>query len=253
MKKIPLTQKQFAIVDNDDYKYLIQFKWCAKKRPCCGYVACRTYRCHITKKDKFIYMHRLITKASTGEIVDHINHNTLDNRKCNLRICTSKQNTQNMLPSKRSNTGYKGVYYSKKRKSFITLIKIDNKRLYLGAFKLVEDAAIAYNKAASYYFKEFACLNAIPTEFILSKKTETYIANRIINIHTRNNCIDNKCGYRGVCYDKRCKKWKAYISFDNKKHHLGYYASKIEAALVYDEIASKHHKEIAHKNFPAYT
>ena len=80
VKLIPLSQGKFTIVDDEDYNLLISHSgWSAQKIR-------NTYFYAVDKNHK--YMHRIIMNAQKDEITDHINHDTLDNRKCNLRICT---------------------------------------------------------------------------------------------------------------------------------------------------------------------
>lgn len=113
----------------------------------------------IKKTRKKEMLHRAIMKAKKGEQVDHINGNTLDNRKENLRICTHAENIRNRNQRKNSNTKYKGVFKSGKK--WGASIGYENERYYLGVFKTQEEAAIAYNKAALKYHGEFALLNTV--------------------------------------------------------------------------------------------
>ena len=88
MIEIPLTQNQVALIDDEDYELVSQYKWCARWSP-----GMRSYYAvtNIRKPDGkriHLQMHRLITNAQKGEVVDHISHNTLDNRKSELRLCT---------------------------------------------------------------------------------------------------------------------------------------------------------------------
>ena len=99
--------------------------------------------------------------TASGLVVDHINHNTLDNRRKNLRLCTWAQNNQNRRPSKRKNklSKYKGVSFYKKSKLYRALIWCNKKQYFLGYFKDETDAAKAYDKKARELFGEFAYLN----------------------------------------------------------------------------------------------
>lgn len=100
-------------------------------------------------------------------LIDHINHNTLDNRKENLRLCSVNENNYNRKINKNNNSGYKGVHlarYNRKNKIYIyyrAKIQTDNIEVSLGLFKTAKDAAIAYNEAAKKYHGEFAYLNPI--------------------------------------------------------------------------------------------
>lgn len=100
-------------------------------------------------------LHRILME-NTDFPIDHINGDPRDNRRCNLRIATPKQNSRNASLRKDSSTGFKGVHYRKNRNSFVALIRVDNKLKYLGSFKDPNEAAKAYDKAAFLYFGEFA-------------------------------------------------------------------------------------------------
>lgn len=111
---------------------------------------------------------RLILDAPRGLVVDHINHDILDNRRENLRLATSSQNSQNKLKT-RDNTKYsqfKGVCFyaydgKKLARPWRAYIKINGKRQWLGYFQTEADAALAYNEKAKELFGEFALLNDI--------------------------------------------------------------------------------------------
>lgn len=156
MKKIKLTQGKVALVDDEDFEELNKHKWFIYS---IGYAA-RYIRINKTKR-KMISMHRIIMGRPAGMEVDHINHNILDNRKKNLRIVTHGQNMYNMKLSKSNTSGYKGVSWSKTAKKWSGLIQVNNKSIWLGNFKIKEDAAMAYNEAARKYHGEFAKLNKI--------------------------------------------------------------------------------------------
>ena len=150
-KLIPLTQDKFAIVDNDDYGRLSKYKWYAIKTP-------KTYYAARNCRRKNIRMHRLITSAPKGLFVDHINHDGLDNRKTNLRLCTRRQNNRNRRPCDKTSK-YKGVCWNKRAKKFMASICIDGKNKNLGYFDDQVDAAKVYDNAAKKFFGEFAYLN----------------------------------------------------------------------------------------------
>jgi hypothetical protein len=151
MKEMLLTKGKVALVDDEDYKFLIQWKWNFSST---GYAARNggTY-----KKRKNIKMHRLIMRATSGMEVDHINGNRLDNRRCNLRICTRSQNHCNVGLSSRNTSGFKGIVFD--YKTWNAKITKNGKRIHLGCFKNKEDAARAYDRAAKELFGEFAKLN----------------------------------------------------------------------------------------------
>ncbi len=158
-KEIILTQGKVAIVDDEDYDYLNQFKWYANFDGNEFYVI-RMYPT-LTNKKNSISMHRQIMKPPLGMIVDHINHDTFDNRKINLRICTHAENMRNSKININNKSGYKGVSYQENRNNYRAQIKFNNKTINIGDFIDPIDAARAYNAAALKYHGEFAHLNKI--------------------------------------------------------------------------------------------
>lgn len=150
---IPLTQGKVAKVDLADYDWLNQWNWCALYIKRTGrYVAVRN-----GGKDegyKTIQMHCQI--LSTDQQVDHINLDPLDNRRSNLRVATPSQNLQNRGRQSNNKVGYKGVIY---QSFFQANIKVKGRNKFLGRFKDPKDAAIAYDRAALFYFGEFARTN----------------------------------------------------------------------------------------------
>lgn len=96
MKYIPLTQNKYTIVDDEDYPELSKYTWCADKKRTGESYAIRTSP-RIKGKCHKIYMHRQILGLEPGDkqVVDHIHHNTLDNRRKSLRKCTRKENNKN--------------------------------------------------------------------------------------------------------------------------------------------------------------
>src|SRR5688572_24444050 len=106
MKLIPLTQGKFAKVDDADYECLSQWKWM---------VTHYGYACRFLQKDKkkrVIWMHRVINNTPDGMLTDHVNHDTLDNRRENLRTATHAYNNHNSRKRVDGVTSsYKGVYW----------------------------------------------------------------------------------------------------------------------------------------------
>ena len=163
MKLIPLTQGKFAMVDDDDFDFLNQWKWNAGlKKSTNTYYASRNQR--TVKKNarqETIRMHRVIMNAGKGQIVDHRDGNTLNNQKNNLRFCTNGQNSANRRARENKLSRFLGVHYQKDNKNWLAQIRVNKKTTHLGCFKNEIDAAIAYNNAAILYHGEFARLNII--------------------------------------------------------------------------------------------
>lgn len=157
MKKIPLTKGKYALVDDEDFEWLNQWKWTANYNG--NWYAVRRIRNKGVQTT--VYMHRLVLELNTKDkrIVDHIDHNTLDNRKCNLRVATKSENAANCRSHKRTTSKFKGVYWKKKDKKWCAAIRVQGESRHLGLFKLEKLAALAYDMAATKYFGVFAKLN----------------------------------------------------------------------------------------------
>jgi hypothetical protein len=160
MKEIKLTQGLVALVDDEDFDYLNQWKWYAYKN---GNVYYTKRNLTINGITTQITMHSDIIKILDGMMVDHIDHNGLNNQKHNLRLCTHAQNQHNRLRNKVNKTGFKGVYYyTNKRNGNVLIkafIKINGNKNHIGYFNTTIDAARAYDKKAIELFGEFACTN----------------------------------------------------------------------------------------------
>jgi hypothetical protein len=145
-----------AIVDDEDYPLLSLTKWkvsfSADKK--------RVYACvrkRIDGKFHKILLHRVLMDCPKGLEVDHINRNTLDNRRSNLRICTSQQNSFNVKG--RSKWGYKGVCFHPHISKFEAQLKVGKQKYTNGCYEKVEDAARAHDELAKKHHGEFAFLN----------------------------------------------------------------------------------------------
>lgn len=162
MKKIKLTQGRFAIVDDDTFDILNGYKWHAR-RGTSGFYAVRRVLKKKGEKSKttHVKMHNYILKPFKGFVVDHINHDTLDNRKENLRLSTLSQNMFNKNKYKNNKSGYKGVFWNIQTKKWRSVIRANYKRIHLGYFLDKKEAACAYNKAAEKYHGKYALINNI--------------------------------------------------------------------------------------------
>ena len=159
MKEIQLTQGKVALVDDEDFEYLNQWKWYAHNHHGKFY-ATRSIR--INGKKKTVRMHRVIVNNTNPKMhTDHQNGDSLDNRRMNLRICTASENCRNTKKYIHNTSGYKGVTWNKAVKKWVARIELNKKRNHLGYFIDIKDAAHAYNEAAIKFHGAFAKLNEI--------------------------------------------------------------------------------------------
>lgn len=147
--EIELTSNKFSKIDLDDLERIKQRKWSFSN----GYA-------NSTVEGKAISMHRFIMEVTDSKIyVDHINHDTLDNRRSNLRKCGNAENQHNSIKHRDNTSGYKGVYWNKVSRKWTAYINIKKKGKHLGGFDNKEDAARAYDSYAREMFGEFANTN----------------------------------------------------------------------------------------------
>jgi len=156
---IHIKKFRFAVVDSDDFDRLSRFKWrlCRSNRT--FYAFCTVSQGPLLRP-RVVWLHHLVLPPPDGYLIDHRNHNGLDNRCCNLRIATPSENQQNARKTKsKTSSRYKGVDLVKATGKWRTRIAVAGRRLFLGSFTSESDAALAYDHAALKYFGEFACLN----------------------------------------------------------------------------------------------
>ena len=144
VKEIPLTQGKIALVDDDDYELLSKFKWHAYKDRKVFY-ARRTFISEDKSKRKLVYMHQILISIPKGFQCDHINRNSLDNRRINLRVATSRQNNINHGRTKTSN--HPGVCFEKFTGRWKAQIGFGKKNYNLGRYDTEEEAHQAYLNA----------------------------------------------------------------------------------------------------------
>jgi len=166
MKTIRVSQGRIALIDDDDFDRVSQYKWSAVMPFNPGKTG-KTYYAHrsikINGKWTHISLHRFIMNAEKGVQVDHADGNGLDNQKSNLRLCTHVQNSMNKKGW--SKHGLKGLGFIKDcipSRQWRASIRVNKKLIHIGLYASKIDAAIAYNIAAIKHFGEFAKLNPIP-------------------------------------------------------------------------------------------
>lgn len=166
-KVIKLTLGKFAIVDDEDFEWLNQWKWYAAKGRRTFYVYRGVYSSKPGKRTT-IRMHRAILGIIDPNIfVDHKDRNGLNNKRDNLRLATDAQNKTNRESTKGATSKYLGVflviqkYKEKTYRYWVAQISKYDKNIHLGYFKTEQEAALAYNKAAIKLHGEFANLNIL--------------------------------------------------------------------------------------------
>lgn len=155
-KLIPLSQGKYAVVDDEDYDFLMELpnssrnsKW---RRTNFGYA-------RLNINDTYLLMHRLVMNAPPYKDVDHINRNKLDNRKSNLRVCSAQDNRRNSGLSRLNTSGTKGVHYVVSRNKWQARIGINYKRISLGYYDSLDEAVKVREQAVLQHFKDFAPSN----------------------------------------------------------------------------------------------
>ena len=161
MKEIKLHgvggKDKLALVDDEDFDALNKYKWHFGSRYVrrCIYIGGGRKN----QKNKILLMHRVIMNTPDELVTDHINGNTLDNRKENLRICTNAENIRKGKMPKSNTSGFMGVSWSTEKRKWVARIQFNYKQIIIGYFKDKEDAAKAYDTKAKELFGKFCNLN----------------------------------------------------------------------------------------------
>ncbi len=165
MKKIPLTQGKYALVDDADYEWLNIFKWYAYQDRNTWY-ARRSSNRHAGSPVS-ILIHREILGLELGDKqqCDHRDHNGLNNQRSNLRICSNAENQHNQKLRLGKTSVFKGVCWHKRERKWTARIRHENKRINLGIFNSESEAARAYDQKAKELFGEYAKPN-FPEEVV---------------------------------------------------------------------------------------
>lgn len=145
----------FALVDDEDYEYLNQWKWYAREHSNRLYVIRREKDSEINWKARHLQLHRIIMKAKNGQIVDHIDRNPLNNQKNNLRFCTFAQNLANKKVQVNNTSGYRGVSWNKKSKIWQARVGLNGKEKLIKTSKCIKECVMAYDKFMVGKYKEF--------------------------------------------------------------------------------------------------
>jgi len=154
-----MSQPRYAKVDPADYERIRKYEWSVKKGGNSFYAQRHVKDCK-KGREKAILMHREIIKVPEGMVVDHINHDGMDNRRANLRAATHSQNMCNRKKQSGAYTSkYIGVCWKKEQRKWVAKVGHKKKVIHLGYFDNEIEAAKAYDRAAKKYHGEFVCLN----------------------------------------------------------------------------------------------
>ena len=160
-KQIPLTQGQFAIVDDEDFEMVCQQKWHLMRQKRKNYAISSVY---LRPKGgtyimQTLYLHRFIMRPPKGMEIDHKDHNGLNCQRDNMRICTHAENDRNSRSHVNSTSKYKGVFHDRLKGRWKASIRCNQRNINLGYFSSEVEAAQAYDAKAKEMFGEFACTN----------------------------------------------------------------------------------------------
>lgn len=147
---IPLTRGQIALIDKEDFDKIKNYGWYAHFKK-----SNNTFYAMTEINTKGVQMSRLILNAHNDVQVDHKDHNTLNNRKSNLRLCTPSQNSQNKKMQSNNSIGYKGVYVDKRTGRYRACIRINKKLKHLGYYSTAQEAYKVYKTIAEKIHGDF--------------------------------------------------------------------------------------------------
>lgn len=219
------------ILDEEDVHYISDYNWgLAIHKRKAGDLVYLVHKTHKNNQYKYLRLHRLIMGLPPSNesdlYVDHINHNTLDNRKENLRVTTKKENSRNGTLRPNNVSGYTGVTYnanSRRNKKYVAWICVDYKNIYLGTHTTAERAAHAYDWNAIKYFGKYASLNFPDYDYVNCDPYSFLSNEKILSKH-------NTSGEEGVGFDKDCNRWSVcmpmYVNGVRKRKRIGRYATK---------------------------
>ena len=237
MAQLPLTRGYVTKVSVADLPRVQHLRWCYRS----GYAVHYT---QVNGKRKVIYLHRLLLNAPSHLQVDHINRDRLDNRRHNLRFATRSQNQANKGRSRNNRSGYKGVGFHAGKWS--ARIRYQGKQLHLGHYDDVVEAAWVYDAAAVALYKAFAGRN-FPDEPI-PNDLRRRVQQLLEPAPPRPAIPKRKSDYRGVMWERG--RWRAKITVNGQRLHLGYFDDEAAAAKAYDAAAQEHLGDKARLNFP---
>lgn len=231
MKQIKLLRGQVALVDDEDFEYLSKWKWRASK----GVNTLYVISSDPPKNEKTIRMHRIILGVTNPRVfIDHIDHDGLNNQKSNLRICSAGENRRNSRPIIGLTSKYKGVSWDKSVGRWKAQLYINGVIHFLGTFEREQDAALAYNTAATLQYGEFGLLNTIDWEELptIETKPKKLRSSKYKGVSKhRNSWVAKYKGTRLGSFTSEEDAYEAYIETCKRcgypKQHLKYIDAEI--------------------------
>lgn len=221
-RTIPLTRGYVAIVDDEDYQWLRQWRWGVWAYERRAYAVRNLYLGN--QRQSRVRMHREILQAPEGMLVDHIDGNGLNNRRSNLRLATHKENARNSRKSIGvSSSTYKGVAYEKETGQWRARIRDDNGLVYIDRYHSEEAAACAYDLAAVRCHGEFARLN-FPGRSQQDKERLAREASAKEQL-----ALTRSSKHQGVHFHKGIGKWVARVTIGGRRKNIGSFLTEEEA------------------------
>lgn len=257
MKLIGLTKGYSASVSDEDYDYLVQWKWRVHVTKTGITYAIRSERVGIFRS-KNINMHRVVAERmgldASGKDIDHIDHNGINNIRENLRPATRTENLRNRRADFDGLSKYKGVSWSERMNQWQVQIKYNEHKIHLGNSIDEKYAARMYDYAARKLFGEFASLNLPDTplleDSLLDSRIELKINGTRFPLMGRKKNKGASSSYKGVCWSNSHRKWQSKIGHDGQQTYLGYFVLEIDAARTYDKKSLELYGDLAVLNFP---
>lgn len=225
---IPLTgrhgQGKAAKVSPEDAEQLRHHKW---------YMASTGYA-YAYIDQRYTLMHRFILGAKKGQAVDHSNHDRLDNRRENIRLCSYRQNgwNRNKEAARATSSRFKGVHWEKSMDKWCARIKVGTESFHLGGYDDEARAARVYDQAARYHFGAHCQTNFPGTAARSAHDIRNGLASAAREHHTS--------AYKGVHWHKKQKKWASILYANAQKIWLGTFEDETDAAHAYDDARAAH-------------
>lgn len=220
-----------TLIDTSDLQRAMEFQWKWSphwdKHTKSYYVEGKSYE--KGGKREYFSLHRWIMQPEKDYEVDHINHDTLDNKRNNLRILPKGTNQQNYEGARKHNktSGIRGVSWAKNLNKWRASFRIDGKTYHVGLFDNLDEAEMAIKAARAKY---------MPYSTDVLEKNMPKLNDVVTPCFESKLCSNNTSGYNGLVFNKRIKKWFGKVQRNGKKITTKHYENKIDA---YEELNKK--------------